>query len=66
MANETTSSNLSELYTEIIQEAIFNFQETSVMRPLVTTYNITGQGKQISVPVYPTISAAAVAEATDL
>jgi len=35
MANETTSSTLSELYTEIIQEAIFNFQETSVMRPLL-------------------------------
>jgi hypothetical protein len=66
MANETTSSTLSELYTEIIQEAIFNFQETSVMRPLVTTYNITGQGKQIAVPVYPVISAAAVSEASDL
>jgi len=66
MANETTSSTLSELYTEIIQEAIFNFQETSVMRPLVTTYNIPGQGKQIAVPVYPNISAAAVSEATDL
>jgi hypothetical protein len=66
MANETTSSTLSELYTEIIQEAIFNFQETSVMRPLVTTYAITGPGKQIAVPVYPTISAAAVGEATDL
>ena len=66
MANETTSSTLSELYTEIIQEAIFTFQETSVMRPLVTSYNISGQGKQIAVPVYPAISAAAVAEATDL
>jgi len=66
MANETTSSTLSELYTEIIQEAIFNFQETSVMRPLVTTYNITGQGKQVAVPVYPNISAAAVSEASDL
>lgn len=66
MANETTSSTLSELYTEIIQEAIFTFQETSVMRPLVTTYNISGQGKQIAVPVYPAITAAAVAEATDL
>ena len=66
MANETTSSTLSELYTEIIQEAIFTFQETSVMRPLVTTYNISGQGKQIAVPVYPAISAAAVAEGTDL
>jgi hypothetical protein len=36
------------------------------MRPLVTTYNITGQGKQVAVPVYPNISASAVAEATDL
>jgi len=33
MANETTSSTLAELYTDVIQEAIFNFQETSVMRP---------------------------------
>ena len=66
MANETTTTTLSELYTEIIQEAIFTFQETSVMRPLVTTYNITGQGKQIAVPIYPAVSAAAVNEATDL
>ena len=66
MANETTSSSISELYTEIIQEAIFTFQETSVMRPLVTTYNITGQGKQVAVPVFPTISASAVAEGSDL
>jgi len=66
MANETTSSSISELYTEIIQEAIFTFQETSVMCPLVTTYNITGQGKQIAVPVFPTVSASAVAEGTDL
>ena len=66
MASETTSTTLSELYTEIIQEAIFTFQETSVMRPLVTTYSITGQGKQVAVPVYPAISAAAVAEGTDL
>ena len=66
MANETTTTTLSELYTEIIQEAIFTFQETSVMRPLVTTYSITGQGKQIAVPIYPVVSASAVAEATDL
>ena len=66
MANETTSSTLSELYTEVIQEAIFTFQETSVMKPIVTTYNISGQGKQIAVPVYPAISASAIAEGTDL
>ena len=66
MASETTSTTLSELYTEVIQEAIFTFQETSVMKPIVTTYSITGQGKQVAVPVYPAISAAAVAEGTDL
>jgi len=66
MANETTSSTLSELYTNITQEAIFTFQETSVMRPLVTLYPLMGSGKVAEVPVYPVISAAAVNEATDL
>ena len=66
MANETTSSTLSELYTNITQEAIFTFQETSVMRPLVTLYPLMGSGKTAEVPVYPAISAAAVNEATDL
>lgn len=66
MANETTSSTLAELYTDVIQEALFTFQETSVMRPLVTTYGITGQGKVVQVPIYGAISASAVAEGTDL
>ena len=66
MANETTSSTLSELFTNITQEAIFTFQETSVMRPLVTLYPLTGSGKTAEVPIYPAISASAVSEATDL
>jgi hypothetical protein len=66
MANETTSSTLSELFENITQEAIFTFQETSVMRPLVTTYPIVGSGKTVEVPVYPAITASAVNEATDL
>jgi len=66
MASETTSSTLSELFTNITQEAIFTFLETSVMSPLVTLYPISGSGKTVEVPVYPTISAAAVNEATDL
>jgi hypothetical protein len=36
------------------------------MRPLVTLYPIVGSGKTVEVPVYPTISASAVNEATDL
>ena len=66
MANETTSSTLSELYTEIVAEALFVASERSIMRPLVKNYAITGGGKSVEVPIYAAVSAAAVADATDL
>jgi len=66
MANESTSSTLSELYTEIVAEAQFVASEQSIMRNLVKNYSITGGGKVVEVPVYGTVSASAVAEATDL
>ena len=66
MANETTSSTLSELYTEIVAEALFVASEVSTMRPLVKNYAIAGGGKQIEVPIYSAVSAAAVSEASDL
>jgi len=66
MANETTSSTVSELYTEIVAEALFVASEQSIMRPLVKNYAITGGGKSVEVPIYAAVSAAAVSEATDL
>ena len=66
MANETTSSTVSELYTEIIAEALFVAQEKSIMRSLVKNYTISGGGKSVEVPIYAAVSAAAVNEATDL
>ncbi len=66
MANESTSSTLSELYTEIVAEAQFVIQEKSIMRNLVKNYTIAGGGKSVEVPIYSAIAAAAVAEATDL
>tara|TARA_A100001201_G_scaffold33399_3_gene36005 strand:+ start:530 stop:1375 length:846 start_codon:yes stop_codon:yes gene_type:complete len=66
MANETTSSTLSELYTEIVAEALFTASERSIMRPLVKNYAIAGGGKSVEVPIYAAVSAAAVSEATDL
>ena len=65
MANESTSSTLSELYTEIVAEAQFVASEKSIMRNLVKNYAITGGGKAVEVPVYAQVSASAVAEATD-
>jgi|TARA_Y100000593_G_scaffold39429_1_gene76162 N4-gp56 family major capsid protein len=66
MANETTSSTISELYTEIIAEALFVAQERSIMRGLVKNYTIAGGGKSVEVPIYAAVSAAAVSEASDL
>ena len=66
MANETTSSTVSELYTEIVAEAEFVIQEKSIMKNLVKNYTIAGGGKTVEVPIYSAISAAGVAEATDL
>ena len=45
MANETTSSTISELYTEIVAEALFVASEQSIMRNLVRNYTIAGGGK---------------------
>jgi len=66
MANESTSSTLSELYTEIVAEAQFVASEKSIMRNLVKNYAITGGGKAVEVPIYAAVSAAAVSEASDL
>ena len=66
MANESTSSTLSELYTEIVAEALFVASEKSLMRGLVKNYAIAGGGKAVEVPVYAKVSAAAVSEASDL
>ena len=66
MADETTSSTISELYTEIVAEALFVASEQSIMRNLVRNYTIAGGGKSVEVPIYANVSAAAVNEATDL
>ena len=66
MANETTSSTISELYTEIVAEALFVASEKSLMRGLVKNYQIVGQGLSVEVPIYAVVSAAGVSESTDL
>ena len=66
MANETTSSTISELYKEIVAEALFVASEQSIMRGLVKNYAIAGGGKAVDVPIYANVAAAAVNEATDL
>ena len=66
MANESTSSTLSELYTEIVAEALFVASEQSIMRPLVKNYAIQVVESQLKFQFIRAVSASAVSEATDL
>jgi len=61
----STSTTLASLLPEIVAEAIFQANEQSLMRSLVRNFNIpAGSGNTIKVPVYPTFTAVAGAEAT--
>ena len=67
MANEATSSVLSELYANIVQSALFTLNEQTVIRPLVRNYDMSGTpGLTAQVPIYPAVAAAGVADGTDL
>lgn len=67
MANETTTSSIAGLIPSIVAEAMFHAQEASIMRNLVKNYTVPfGSGKTVDVPIYGNVSAAGVAEGTDL
>jgi len=63
----TTSTTLDDLFVNIVAQARFTAEEQSLMLGLVTQYNIQSTaGKVIQVPKYSSVTAAAVAEGTDL
>ena len=67
MADEATSSVLSELYSNIVQSALYTLNEQTVIRPLVRNYDMSGTpGLTAQVPIYPSIAAAGVADGDDL
>ena len=67
MANETTTTTLNDLFSNIVAQARFTAEEESLMLGLVTQYNIAGQsGKTVQVPKYGALTATGVNEATDL
>jgi N4-gp56 family major capsid protein len=62
MAGSTTTT-LNDLLPAIVAEAMFVANERSIMRGLVKNYTLApGQGKTVTVPVYPQVSAAAITE----
>ena len=63
----STTSTLNDLLPQIVAEALFVASERSIMRGLVRNYSIgAGQGKQITVPIYPQSTAIALSEGGDI
>ena len=61
------TKNLSNLFSNIVAQARFTAEEGSLMTGLVKTYNIgTVAGHTVQIPKYGTVTAADVAEETDL
>ena len=67
MADEVTSSIVSELYSNIVQSALYTYSEQAVIRPVVRNYDMTGTpGLTAQVPKYPAIAASDLTDGTDL
>ena len=59
----TTTTSLNDLLPSIVAEALFQASEKSIMRGLVKNYTLNpGQGKTVTVPIYPKQTAAALTE----
>jgi len=66
MAGSTTTT-LSDLLPSIVAEAMFVASERSIMRGLVKNYTMAdGSGTTVTVPLYPTVTAAGLTEGTDI
>ena len=66
MAGSTTTT-LNDLLPQIVAEAMFVASERSIMRGLVKNYSLgTGNGKTITVPIYPRQTAATLVEGDEI
>jgi len=63
----STTTTLDDLFVNIVAQARFTAEEQSLLRNLVTVYNIDAQpGVSVQVPKYPAVSAADLTEGTDM
>lgn len=66
MAGSTTTT-LNDLLPSIVAEAMFVASERSIMRGLVRNFTLSpGQGKTVTLPIYPNVSAAALTEGDEV
>jgi N4-gp56 family major capsid protein len=63
----STTTTLNDLLPQIVAEAMFVASERSIMRGLVKNYALgTGNGKTVTVPIYPLQTAATLTEGNEI
>jgi len=63
----STTTTLNDLLPQIVAEAMFVASERSIMRGLVKNYSLgTGNGKTVTVPIYPLQTAASLTEGNEI
>jgi N4-gp56 family major capsid protein len=63
----TTTTLTAELFSNVMQSALFTLSEQTVIRPLIRNYDMTGTpGLTAQVPIYPALSAGDLTEGTDI
>jgi len=63
----STTTTLDDLFVSIVAQARYTAEEQSLLRNLVTVYNIDAQpGVTVQVPKYPAVTAADLTEGTDM
>ena len=63
----STTTTLNDLLPQIVAEAMFVASERSIMRGLVKNYSLgTGNGKTVTVPIYPLQTAATLQEGSEI
>jgi N4-gp56 family major capsid protein len=61
----TNTTTLNDLLPSIVAEALFVASEKSIMRGLVRNFTLSpGQGKTVTVPIFPKVTAGALTETT--
>lgn len=67
MANEVDTGIGTAFFSNVVQAGLFTLNETSIMRPLIRNYDMTGTpGLTAQVPIYPTVAVSTPGDGVDL
>lgn len=67
MANEVDTGVTTALYSNIVQAGLYTLQESSILRPLIRNYDMSGTpGLTAQIPIFPALTADSPADGADL